>query len=91
MTISTDSITTKNNKTTIKATITDETGKLLVTTTKLAIKINKKTILNNVTSSNGKIDVSFTIPLRPGIYELEIISGENSIYKKGTLTTVLKI
>ena len=86
-----NNITTTNHKTTIKATITDETGKLLATNTKLAFKINGKTILNGVNSTNGKINVSFTTTLRPGIYELEIISGENSIYKKGTLTTVLKI
>ena len=86
-----NNITTTNHKTTIKATIIDETGKLLVTSTKLAFKINGKTILNGVNSTNGKINVSFTTTLRPGIYELEIISGENSIYKKGTLTTVLKI
>ena len=91
VTINVDKITTKNNKTTIKATITDETGKLLAASTKLAIKINGKTVLNNVTSSNGKIDVSFTLPLRPGMYELTIISGENGLYKKGTLTTVLKV
>ena len=89
--ITPDSITTKNKKTTIKATITDETGKLLVTSTKLAFKVNGKTILNNVTSKNGKIDLSFTTTLRPGLYELLIISGENSLYKTGKVTTVLKI
>ncbi len=91
VTISTDRITTTNGKTSIKAKIRDETGKLLVTSTKIAIKINQKTILNNVTSTNGTIDISFTTTLRPGIYELTIISGENSIYKKGTLNTVLNI
>ena len=91
VTINTDSITTTNAKTTIKAKIRDETGKLLVTSTKLAIKINQKTILNNITSTNGIINLSFTTTLRPGTYELTIISGENSIYKKGTLNTVLKI
>ena len=91
VTINTATITTKNGKTRIKAKIRDETGKLLVTNTKLAIKINQKTILNNVTSTNGVIDVSFITTLRPGIYELMIISGENSIYNKATLNTVLKI
>ncbi|MEE1117270.1 MAG: hypothetical protein VZR33_06100 [Methanosphaera sp.] len=91
VTISTDTITTTKGKTTIKGKITDETGKLLVTSTKLAIKINQKTILNNATSINGTMDVSFNTTLRPGTYELTIISGENSIYKKGTLSTVLKI
>ncbi|WP_323737585.1 hypothetical protein PXD04_11110 (plasmid) [Methanosphaera sp. ISO3-F5] len=89
--ITPDSITTKNKKTTIKATITDETGKLLVTSTKLAFKVNGKTLLNNVTSKNGKIDLSFTTTLRPGLYELLIISGENSLYKTGKVTTVLKV
>ena len=89
--INTDSITTKNNKTTIKATIRDETGKLLVRNTSLAIKVNGKTILNGVNSTNGKIDLSFTTTLRPGMYELQIISGENGIYKTGKMTTVLKI
>ncbi|RAP49580.1 MAG: hypothetical protein BZ138_07520, partial [Methanosphaera sp. rholeuAM270] len=89
--ITADSITTKNKKTNIKATIRDETGKLLVTSTKLAIKVNGKTILKNVNSTNGKIDVSFTSTLRPGKYEMIIISGENSIYKKATLTTILTI
>ena len=88
--ITPDSITTKNKKTTIKATITDETGKLLVTSTKLAFKVNGKTI-NNANSKNGKIDLSFTTTLRPGLYELLIISGENSLYKTGKVTTVLKI
>ena len=41
VTISTDSITTKNSKTTVKATITDETGKLLVKNTKIAIKVKR--------------------------------------------------
>ena len=91
VTINTDTITTTNGKTTIKAKIRDETGKLLITNTKLAIKINQKTILNNITSTNGTINLSFTTTLRPGTYELTIISGENSIYKKGTLNTVLKI
>ena len=44
VTINTDTITTTHGKTTIKAKIRDETGKLLVTSTKLAIKINQKTI-----------------------------------------------
>lgn len=91
VTISTDSISTTGGKTSIKATITDETGALLVTSTKLAVKVNGKTILNGVNSTNGIIDVSFTSTLRPGMYELEIISGENGIYKKGTMTTVLRI
>ena len=91
MTINTDSITTVNGKRTIKATITDETDTLLVSTTKLAFKVNGKTILNGVNSSNGKIDVSFTSTLRPGMYELLIISGENGLYKTGKMTTVLRI
>jgi len=91
VTINTDSITTKNNKTTLKATITDETGELLVRNTNLAIKANGITILNGVNSTNGKIDLSFTTTLRPGMYELQIISGENGIYKTGKMTTVLKI
>ncbi|WP_323737527.1 hypothetical protein PXD04_11475 (plasmid) [Methanosphaera sp. ISO3-F5] len=89
--INTDSITTKNNKTTLKATIRDETGELLVRNTNLAIKVNGKTILKGVNSTNGKIDLSFTTTLRPGMYELQIISGENGIYKTGKMTTVLKI
>jgi len=91
VTINTDSITTKNNKTTLKATITDETGELLVRNTNLAIKVNGITILNGVNSTNGKIDLSFTTTFRPGMYELQIISGENGIYKTGKMTTVLKI
>ena len=91
VTINTDSITTKNNKTTLKATITDETGELLVRNTNLAIKVNGITILNGVNSTNGKIDLSFTTTFRPGMYELQIISGKNGIYKTGKMTTVLKI
>ena len=75
----------------VNTTITDETGASLITNTKLAIKINGKTILNGVNSTNGIIDVSFTTTLRPGMYELQIISGENGIYKTGKMTTVLKI
>ena len=71
----------------VNTTITDETGALLITNTKLAIKINGKTILNGVNSTNGKIDVSFATTLRPGMYELQIISGENGIYKTGKMTT----
>ena len=89
--INTDSITTTDSTTTIKATITDETGKLLVKNTKIAIKINGKTILNNASSTNGKIDVSFNVTFKPGMYELLIISAENGIYKSGKMTTVLKI
>jgi len=88
--ITPDSISTKNKKTTVKATITDETGQPLATTTKLAFKVNGKTI-NNANSKNGKIDLSFTTTLRPGLYELLIISGENGVYKTGKVTTVLKI
>ena len=91
VTINTDSITSKNSRATIKATITDETGELLVTSTKLAFKVNGKTILNGVNSTNGIIDVTFSTPLRPGMYELLIISGENGIYKTGKMTTILKI
>ena len=90
-TINTDKITTTNGKTRIKATITDETGALLVRSTSLAFKINGKTILNGVNSTNGKIDVSFITSLKPGKYELLIISGENGIYKSSKMTTVLKI
>jgi hypothetical protein len=57
----------------------------------LAIKANGITILNGVNSTNGKIDLSFTTTLRPGIYGLQIISGENGIYKTGKMTTILKI
>ena len=89
--INIDSITTNNNKTSIKATITYETGLLIVTSTKIAIKINDKTVLSGVNSTNGKIDLSFITTLRPGMYELLIISGENGIYKTGKVTTVLKI
>lgn len=91
VTINTDSITTVNGKTKIKASITDETGTLLVSSTKLAFKVNGKTILNNVNSNNGIIDVTFNTTLRLGMYELLIISGENGIYKTGKMTTVLKI
>ncbi len=89
--INTDSIKTADGKTTIKATITDETGELLVSITKLAFKTNGKTILNNVTSNKGKIDISFDNTLKSGLYELLIISGENGIYKSGKMTTVLKV
>ncbi|RAP45669.1 MAG: hypothetical protein BZ135_05200 [Methanosphaera sp. rholeuAM6] len=85
------SITTKKSKTTVKAKIYDETGKLLVRNTKLAIKVNGKTVLNNVNSTNGIIDVSFITSLKPGLYELLLISGENGFYKSGKVTTVLKI
>ena len=89
--INTASISTNNKKTSIRATITDETGSLLVCSTQLAIKINGKTVLNGVNSTNGLIDVSFVTTLRPGMYELLIISGENSLYQTGKMTTVLKI
>ena len=91
VTINTPTITTKNKKTRIKATITDENGQLLSGTTKLAIKVNGKTVLNNVTSKNGKIDVSFITSLNQGMYDLLIISGENNRYQSGQLTTILKI
>ena len=91
MTINTDSITTDNGKTTVKATITDEMGKLLVTSTKVTIKVNNKTVLTGVNSTNGNVDVSFITSLKPGMYELLIISGENALYKSGKMTTVLKI
>ncbi|WP_162685743.1 hypothetical protein [Methanosphaera sp. BMS] len=89
--INTDSITTKNNKTTIKATITDENESPLITSTKLAVKANGITIVNNATSENGVINLSFTTTLRPGLYELLIISGENGIYKSTKTTAILKI
>ena len=89
--INEDNITVKNNKINIKATITDETGKLLIKNTSLAIKINGKTVLNGVNSTNGTIDVSFNHTLEPGLYELLINSGENGLYQSDKLTTVLKI
>ena len=89
-TITPENITTTDGKTTIKAQIRDETGKTLTSTTKVAIKINGKTI-TTTNSTNGTIDTSFTTTLKPGTYELTIISGENGQYKKATLTTVLKI
>lgn len=91
VTINTDNVLAVKGKVSVKATITDESGKLLVTSTKLTIKINGKTALSNVNSSNGKIDVNFTTTLRPGMYELLIISGENGIYKTGRMTTVLYV
>ena len=91
VTINKNTITTKNNKTTIKATIIDETGKQLIKNTPLAIKINGKTVLKGVNSTNGTIDISFNLALNPGLYELLIISGENGIYKTAKMTTILKI
>ena len=89
--INTDSIKTADGKTTIKATITDETGELLVSSTKLAFKANGKTILNNVTSNKGKIDISFDNTLKSGLYELLIISRENGIYKSGKMNSIKSI
>jgi len=89
--ITPDSISTKNKKTTVKATITDETEELLISNTKLVFKANGKTILNNITSNKGKIDITFNNTLKSGLYELLIISGENGIYKSGKMITVLKI
>ena len=89
--INVTSITTKKGKTTVKAKIYDETGKLLVRNTKLAIKINGKTVLTGVNSTKGIVDMSFITSLKPGLYELLLISGENGIYNAGKVTTVLKI
>ena len=89
-TITPENITTSNGKTTIKAQIRDETGKTLITSTKVVIKINGKTI-TTTNSTNGTINTSFTTTLKPGTYELTIISGENGQYKKATMTTALKI
>ena len=91
VTINSDGVLAVKGKISVKASITDESGKLLVTSTKLTIKINGKTALSNVNSTNGIIDVSFTTTLRPGMYELLIISGENGIYKTGRMTTVLYV
>jgi hypothetical protein len=91
VTINTDSITAQDNEVNVKATITDETGSLMVTSTKLVFKVNGITILSGINSTNGIIDISFTTTLKPGMYELQIISGENGIYKSGKMTTVLKI
>ncbi|RAP48050.1 MAG: hypothetical protein BZ135_01135, partial [Methanosphaera sp. rholeuAM6] len=89
--INVTSITTKKGKTTVKAKIYDETGKLLVRNTKLAIKVNGKTVLTGVNSTKGIVDMSFITSLKPGLYELLLISGENGIYNAGKVTTVLKI
>ena len=90
-TINTENVTSKNNQVTIKATITDENQQPLITTTKLAIKANDITINNNTTSNNGTINITFATTLRPGMYELLIISGENGIYNSAKTTTILKI
>jgi len=79
------------NKTTIKATITDETGKTLVKSTPIAIKANGITIQSGINSNNGTINITFTNTLKPGMYELLIISGETGLYKSGKVTTVLKV
>ena len=91
VTINSDSIKTTGGKTTIKATITDETGKTLVKSTPIAIKANGITIQSGINSNNGTINITFTNTLKPGIYELLIISGETGLYKSGKVTTVLKI
>ena len=69
------------------------TGKAISDNSKAVavFKINGKTVLSGFNSTNGKIDLSFITTLRPGMYELLIISGENGIYKAGKVTTVLKI
>ena len=91
ITININSTSTENNKTSIKATITDENDKLLIRSTKLVVKINGKTFISGVNSTNGIIDVSFNTNLKAGLYELIIISGENSLYNSGRLTSVLRI
>ena len=90
-TVTTSSITTSNGKTTIKGTLTDNNGNLLVIPSKMVVKVNGKTILQNVNSTDGNFDLSFTHTLEKGTYELLIISGENGIYQNGRLTTVLKV
>ena len=91
ITITTTNITTVNGKTSIKGTITDLKGKLMVTPSKMVVKVNGKTMLTNVTSNNGIFDLSFTHTFKKGMYELLIISGENGMYQSGRLTTVLKV
>ena len=90
-TVTTSSITTSNGKTTIKGTITDNNGKLMIIPSKMVVKVNGKTILSNVKSTNGTFNLTFTHTLKIGMYELLIISGENGIYQSSKLTTVLKI
>ncbi|MBE6488163.1 MAG: hypothetical protein E7Z86_05570 [Methanosphaera stadtmanae] len=91
VTINPTAITTKNNKTAIKATITDESNKQLIKSTPLAIKVNGITMLSGTNSTNGTINVSFNNTLKSGLYELLIISGETGLYKSGKTTTILKI
>ncbi|WP_323736061.1 hypothetical protein PXD04_09275 [Methanosphaera sp. ISO3-F5] len=91
VTVNATSIKTSKGKTTLKGTIRDVRGKLLVIPSKMAVKVNGKTLLSKVSSKNGKFNLSFKHTLRKGTYELLLISGENSIYKNGRLTTVLKV
>ena len=88
--ITIDEVTTADKQTTLKATITDETGEQLVRNTAVTIKVEGKTAATT-TSENGQVDITFDTNYKVGSYELLVISGENGIYKTSKTTTVLKI
>ena len=86
--INPDEVSIVDNKTTIKATITDETGATLTRSTNVVVKVNGKT-MTSTTSQNGIIDVSFDNTFKAQTFTLLIISGENGIYKSTRTTMTL--
>ena len=85
------SITYKNKKTTIKATIKDATKKLLNKNVKVTVKIDGKAILKNKEIKNGKISLSFKKALKKGNHKIVITSASTKAFNKATLKTIFKV
>ena len=90
-TIKKTSITYKNKKTTIKATIKDATKKLLNKNVKVTVKVDGKAVLKNKVIKNGKISLSFKKALKKGNHKIIITSKATKAFNKASFTTVLKV
>ena len=81
----------RNTTNTIKATIVDEEGELVVGTTKVAIKLNNKTIINTI-ATNGILNTPIDLTnYKNNIYNITIIAGENSLYNSSKATNAIII
>ena len=90
-TIKKTSITYKNKKTTIKATIKDATKKLLNKNVKVTVKVDGKAVLKNKVIKNGKISLSFKKALKNGNHKIIITSASTKAFNAAKYTCTLKV
>lgn len=81
----------KNTNLTLKTTIKDNNGKLLIGRSKVAVKIDGKTY-QNLNITNGQINTKLdTSKLSKGKHIITIISGENNLYNMSRVNSTLII